>query len=435
MREPQGAVVLRLLVELCFKIQRRELPPGFPARQHLLPYLTIFAFVALLVEFLAQPLFVQTPWSNVPLEVGSARVQRQPFLSCFGADCRLPATDCTQGNSMLIAGLGCNYTGDNSVLGGLLNGRPLPRIDLTWSSLRRLLPLPAVRRSTSFPQHDHPCSGRFAASSTAKTSTFYEQVALADRGNLYGASRVDTGGPCIPASNGQRYFVTNYYRFTIDVSHFESGMQRGREILKDLDAGRALTAVRDQIRSLPGAGAFGYTSVYIVVRHPTTRAERESIAWGIYLHSQRLFERWQGSGWLSLGNEWLHGSSYATEDLPSDYLGFFAAARYPYLSSETALKMIALQLGGGVWSDTEPPHARFLGYRYKRAARGTVAIPLSWGDLRLKNHFATPRVEGANGWYNVAWPASLSISPIGQDTHWRYRWSFNTRNGQPWSWY
>lgn len=134
---------------------------------------------------------------------------------------------------------------------------------------------------------------------------------------------------------------------------------------------------------------------------------------------------------MSLGNEWLRGSSYANEDLPSDYLGFFAAARYPDLSAEDALKAIARQLGGGVWTSKEPPHAGSIGYQNMKV-KNAVALPFHWGDLRLKNPTYTPRVAGEYGWYNVAWPPGLSIDPIWQGVYWRYWRSYNTRNGEAW---
>lgn len=89
----------------------------------------------------------------------------------------------------------------------------------------------------------------------------------------------------------------------------------------DLDKGKTQTSVRDQIASILGVAA-GYTSTYRLLKTPTLAAERESISWGIYLDSQHHFEQWQGSGWVSPATEWYRGSSYANEDLPSDYLGY-----------------------------------------------------------------------------------------------------------------
>jgi hypothetical protein len=208
-------------------------------------------------------------------------------------------------------------------------------------------------------------------------------------------------------------------------------MARGKQILSDLESSSPTTATPDRLRSFPIIGSPGYTSVYAILKYPKARSERESVAWGIYLDSQHRFEEWQGSGWVSPATEGLRGSSYANEDLPSDYLGFYAAARYPDLSPAVAIKVVARQLGGGAWDD-EPKHAGHVGNVpllvgfAKPLIVTVVTTPIYWGDPNLKNYSSTPRVYGNGSWYNKPWPAELYITPMGNGTYWQYQGSYNT---------
>ena len=73
------------------------------------------------------------------------------------------------------------------------------------------------------------------------------------------------------------------------------------------------------------------------------------------------------------------GSSYGNEDLPSDYLGFYAAARYPALANrpDLALKFIIGELGGGGEQVGEPAHAGLL----RSASLSFPWYPIYWGIL------------------------------------------------------
>lgn len=207
-------------------------------------------------------------------------------------------------------------------------------------------------------------------------------------------------------------------------------MQLSEGILKALDSGDPSIPIPDRLLGVKGY-AVGYVSEYAILKQPGP-AERASVGWGIYLNSQHHFEQWQGGGWVSPATEWWRGSSYANEDLPSDYLGYYAAARYRELwgHPEVALQLIALQLGGGRPVD-EPQHAGGIpvpmpiGFA-KPLVVAPVFVSAYWGDSGLKNHDSTPRVHTSDGWQNIPWPTSMQIAPTGEGTYWQYQQSYNT---------
>jgi hypothetical protein len=127
------------------------------------------------------------------------------------------------------------------------------------------------------------------------------------------------------------------------------------------------------------------------------------VALGIYMDLERRWENWQGE--VLMGN-----SSFAIEDLPSDYLGFYAGAHN--MSSEYALQ----QLGPMSWSDTGPPDPNLI---------MPMILPMPW-EVRMVENLNTefqPKVEVDAGVFaNIPWPEEMQMSPISADSGlWQYQ--------------
>lgn len=108
------------------------------------------------------------------------------------------------------------------------------------------------------------------------------------------------------------------------------------------------------------------------------------VALGIYEDFSLKFEAWEGGFPIPQALE----SSYSTEDLPTHYLSFVAAAN-GWTRVEAFLKLGQIPMSGD------------------KPARSMNPF---WSG---KNYEMTPRTQGADGqWQNVPWPDGVSIQPI-----------------------
>ena len=98
------------------------------------------------------------------------------------------------------------------------------------------------------------------------------------------------------------------------------------------------------------------------------------IALGIYMDWSHKFETWEGSFAFGFGDD----TSYAIEDLPTHWIGFFAAAK------GISPAEVFMKLGGVEGTDEEPPRD-------------------------IKNHTFNSWVDDES----VPWPSSLTITPVG----------------------
>ncbi len=100
---------------------------------------------------------------------------------------------------------------------------------------------------------------------------------------------------------------------------------------------------------------------------------------------------------------------FAIEDLPSQYLGFFAAAH-----NLTYQQVFACYLGGvkAFADSSEPPHFLF---------GDDVTDEDALEVQRLANERFEPLVETNSGWRHQSWPEEMQLTavPTGLDT-----WSF-----------
>lgn len=198
------------------------------------------------------------------------------------------------------------------------------------------------------------------------------------------------------------YLLTEAYGW-FDTSHFNTG--RPAQVLADV---RAATAAGGAIITIDQGihnDITGYTAAYDVA--PGLSDEQAvAVALGIYLDWSRRFEAWQGEppqGWLG------PTSAFAVEDLPSQYLGFVAAAWDVEIG-----RLFDCYLGPVVADDDGPPDI---------VLDSQTAAPDGWAGLaRLANRTFLPRVRDEAGWRYVNWPPALKLIPLpsGPDT-WRYR--------------
>lgn len=107
------------------------------------------------------------------------------------------------------------------------------------------------------------------------------------------------------------------------------------------------------------------------------------IAFGIYMDWGHRFEEWEGSSVLGL----LSDSSFAIEDLPSHYLGFFMAATG--LSRAQAFALL-----GGVEGTKEEPTRDIENHTYNPWV-DDKSVP--WPTL-MTSLMPTPIESGANTW-------------------------------------
>ena len=202
---------------------------------------------------------------------------------------------------------------------------------------------------------------------------------------------------------GTGRYIHTAYGAEIDMEHFGGGMIYGKLILDTLSQGQDSVVIQKNLRA-----GYGMVMSYRILK-PVSTDQIESIAMAIYFDAEHDFEDWQRT-FLMPGffTETLNGSGYSNEDLVSDYLGFYAAARYPELNAEQAIELIVGQLGGGVRNDTLGPHA----YQWPNGHFS--------GDWRSKNSQTTPRIyiSSTDTWMNVEWPQNFRVTPARNDGYW-----------------
>lgn len=188
-----------------------------------------------------------------------------------------------------------------------------------------------------------------------------------------------------------RYLFNETYGW-FDTSHFNTG--NPAQVISDVVTavqgnGRVITisqGVRDNLT--------GYSASYWV-SGDVSQTDVLAAAWGIYADWSIRFETWQDEAPRSIAGPF---TPFAIEDLPSQYLGFFAAAHeLPYE------QVFACYLGGIEIATDAPPHF---------GLEADPADPDSLPDLlRLRNETFMPLVETETGWEHVPWPAAMLMTP------------------------
>ncbi len=195
-----------------------------------------------------------------------------------------------------------------------------------------------------------------------------------------------------PADPWPHYLYNATYGW-FDTTHFATGQPA--QVIEDVTT--AVLSGGDTITISQGlhGGVTGYTGHYWISGQ-VAKTEVLSVALGVYLDWSYRFEAWQGEPPRSLAAPF---TPFAIEDLPSQYLGFFAAAH-----DLTPAQVFACYLGGAEVVEGEPPHLTF---------NPSLTDPEQTGGLqRLQNETFVPLVETETGWQHQPWPEAMQMTPI-----------------------
>lgn len=188
-------------------------------------------------------------------------------------------------------------------------------------------------------------------------------------------------------------YVYNKTYGWFDSTHFGTG--NPRQIIADvqtavLNGGGVITITQDL-----HDGITGYTARYRVSGQ-IRPGQVIGVAFGIYKDWSWRFEQWQGSLPRNLVNPF---TPFAIEDLPSQYIGFFAAAH-----NLTYKQVFACYLGGAKVAQDEPPHLII-----SDDPDDGTGLP----DVhRLKNESFEPLVETKDGWQHRPWAATMRLTAV-----------------------
>jgi len=184
-------------------------------------------------------------------------------------------------------------------------------------------------------------------------------------------------GPGEPALPAGRYLYSEKYGW-FDTHHLNTGRPGNviAEVRRGIvGGGEEFDIPQDVGGRVPVLGKvrMWYIGTYRISSDASAQ-KAIRIALGIYRDWSRRFEAWEGSFPFGTGNN----TSYAIEDLPSHWVGFFAKAK----GISTA--EVFMNLGGVEGTNEEPPR-------------------------NIRNKTFNPWVDGES----VSWPDPLTITPIG----------------------
>jgi hypothetical protein len=199
-------------------------------------------------------------------------------------------------------------------------------------------------------------------------------------------------GEMVPKLPDTRYLFSETYGW-FDSSHFNAG--RPKQVLTDLqtavEKGGGVFMIHQGVRD----GIMGYTAKYRISQH-LSAADLTAAALGIYLDWSVRFENWQAQPPQGLVGPL---TPFAVEDLPSQYVGFYAQA-----TGMSVDQVFACYLGSVAGSEEGPPDF---------VMSEATANEDGWaGVAHLQNRLFLPFVETESGWQHVNWPEPLRMTPI-----------------------
>jgi len=212
-----------------------------------------------------------------------------------------------------------------------------------------------------------------------------------------------------------QYFYSDQYGW-FDSSHFDTGNPGG--VIADVDRvigyGGGVVAISQGVQN----GVTGYTGYYWVSGQ-LTADQVIGVALGVYMDWSWRFEAWQGEPPRSILAPF---TSFAVEDLPSQYLGFYAQAL------EIPIDHILACYLGEVTATVESPPHWVIQELSDEAATET-------GLQRLQNSTFYPMVEVDGSWQIMPWPAELRLTPVDSARNtWRFlvgeTWYLNAETGR-----
>ncbi|MBX2998598.1 MAG: hypothetical protein KF893_08825 [Caldilineaceae bacterium] len=200
----------------------------------------------------------------------------------------------------------------------------------------------------------------------------------------------------------QYYYSPNYGWF--DSSHFFTGnpariIQDVRDVVAN---GSSVITVTQGVRD----GITGYSAHYLVSGEiPDEKIL--GVALGIYQDWSRRFEAWEAKPPHGLFGPF---TSFAIEDLPSHYVGFFATVHHvdPFY-------VLACYLGGVESVENAPPRLAYPENLPGSTAQGELPVQ------HLVNKTFAPMVWGPGGWRNIPWPKNMRMEAISTSSKlWRF---------------
>jgi hypothetical protein len=207
--------------------------------------------------------------------------------------------------------------------------------------------------------------------------------------------------PPLPTGN---YLFSEHYGW-FDGNHFDAG--KPGKVIEDVrqaaDSGAAIVSVEQDVRGR----TTGYTAHYLVSGN-VPPGEIMDIALGIYLDWSYRFEAWQGQPPRSLVGPL---TSFAIEDLPSHYVGFFAVAH-----DLSIAQVFACYLGAVEAQESGPPSLIF--FENLTQVDNLLLAPVM---QQLVNTEFRPLVQMEEGWQHVSWPAAMQMVPSQTSTqYWHF---------------
>lgn len=189
-----------------------------------------------------------------------------------------------------------------------------------------------------------------------------------------------------------------------DSTHFFAG-NPGKvidDVRRAARAGGGIVVIEQKLHD----GAAGYIATYNISRG-IQRQNELAVALGVYQDWSYRFEGWQGrlpqraAAMLS---------SYAVEDLPSHYIGFFAEARDLQIH-----EVFACYMPQTMQTEESPPR-----FSSSQAIAADTEAFLNHPQ-RLTNEKMRPMIRDKDGWHNVSWPPDMQLETIDSSTGlWSY---------------
>lgn len=196
------------------------------------------------------------------------------------------------------------------------------------------------------------------------------------------------------------YLYSEQYGW-FDTTHFATG--KPNKVLADVRKAVERGGGVITIRQLVGSNITGYVAHYDI-SPSVTNEDIYPVALGIYLDWSIRFEAWQAELPHSLFGPL---TSYALEDLPSQYIGFYASSHNIPIE-----QVFACYLGPVQGSEEGPPH---FDIQPEDEAGGFPDV------VRLQNKRFTPLVETEAGWRPTKWPKNMQLTPTNSSPQtWRF---------------
>lgn len=223
----------------------------------------------------------------------------------------------------------------------------------------------------------------------------------------------------VSGSAQTQYFYSPHYGW-FDSSHFFTGnpakiIQDVRDVVAN---GSDVITITQGVRN----GITGYSARYLVSGE-IPEEKILGVALGIYQDWSRRFEAWEARPPHGLFGPL---TSFAIEDLPSHYIGFFATVH-----NVDPLYVLACYLGGAEAAASTPPRLV-----YPENLPGSMT-PSEVPVQHLVNKTFAPMVWGPGGWRNIPWPKSMRMDAISTSSKlWRFEaeetWYFDQQVTMAW---